>query len=69
MMAADVDTSYPYPLMEQLSTVQRVILFGAAALLMTGSTVMLKWLYGKVNGLQGEEKRSTPGNVKGEKAS
>lgn len=33
---------------------------------MTGSTIMLQWLYGKVNGLQGAEKRSTPNNIKGE---
>jgi hypothetical protein len=33
---------------------------------MTGSTVMLQWLYGKVNGLTAAEKRSVPGNVKGE---
>jgi hypothetical protein len=29
-----------------------MFLFGGAALLMTGSTFMLKWLYGKVNGLE-----------------
>lgn len=55
--------------MDQLNTAQRLVLFGGAALLMTASTIMLKWLYGKVNGLQGEEERSVPGNVKGEKAS
>ena len=33
---------------------------------MTLSTGMLQWLYGRVNGLQGAEKRSTPANIKGE---
>jgi hypothetical protein len=33
---------------------------------MTGSTLMLKWLYGRVNGLQGAENRSRPGHIKGE---
>jgi hypothetical protein len=58
--------SYPYPLFEKLDTLQRAILFTIAALTMTGSTVMLQWLYGRVNGLQGEEKRSHPSNIKGE---
>lgn len=51
-----------------MDTAQRVTLFGGAALLMTGSTIMLKWLYGKVNGLQGAQKRSHPANIKGEKS-
>lgn len=33
---------------------------------MTASTIMLKWLYGRVNGLQGAQKRATPANIKGE---
>ncbi|CZR51080.1 related to UPF0641 membrane protein PJ4664.05 [Phialocephala subalpina] len=57
---------YPYPLFAALDTTQRVVLFTGAALTMTGSTVMLQWLYGRVNGLQGAEKRSTPANIKGE---
>ncbi|TVY82761.1 UPF0641 membrane protein [Lachnellula suecica] len=57
---------YPYPLFGQLNTVQRVILFTGAASMMTASTVTLRWLYGRVNGLQGAEKRSTPANIKGE---
>ncbi|KAF8847854.1 integral membrane protein-like protein [Acephala macrosclerotiorum] len=57
---------YPYPLFAALDTTQRVVLFTAAALTMTASTVMLQWLYGRVNGLQGAEKRSTPNNIKGE---
>ena len=59
-------SSYPYPLFEQLDTTQRAILFTGAALTMTGSTAMLQWLYGAVNGWQVSEKRSRPGNIKGE---
>jgi hypothetical protein len=58
--------SYPYPLFGKLDTIQRSFLFGGAALMMTASTIMLQWLYGKVNGLQGEQKRSTPKNIKGQ---
>ncbi len=57
---------YPYPLFSALDTPQRIVLFIAAAATMTGSTAMLQWLYGRVNGLTGAEKRSVPGNVKGE---
>ncbi|PQE11657.1 integral membrane protein [Rutstroemia sp. NJR-2017a WRK4] len=57
---------YPYPLFGQLSTVQRAMLFTGAAITMTVSTAMLKWLYGRVNGLQGAQNRSTPSNIKGE---
>jgi len=57
---------YPYPLFGQLDTLQRVILFTAAASTMTASTITLQWLYGRVNGLPGAEKRSTPSNIKGE---
>lgn len=59
-------SSYPYPLFGQLDTTQRVALFTGAALTMTGSTVVLQWLYGRINGLKGAEKRSTPANIKGE---
>jgi len=58
---------YPYPLFGILSTGQRVLLFAFAALTMTASTGLLKWLYGRVNGLQGEQTRATPENVKGKK--
>ncbi|KAG9238541.1 FAR-17a/AIG1-like protein [Amylocarpus encephaloides] len=57
---------YPYPLFGQLNTTQRSILFTMAALTMTASTVMLKWLYGIVNGLQAEQRGSKPSNIKGE---
>ena len=42
---------YPYPIMELLEAWQRVALFAFSALLMTGSTMALKWAYGKVNGV------------------
>ncbi|KAB8302093.1 hypothetical protein EYC80_005544 [Monilinia laxa] len=57
---------YPYPLFGLLDTTQRAVLFTGAALTMTGSTAMLKWLYGRVNGLQGAQHRSTPNNIKGQ---
>ncbi|TVY40705.1 UPF0641 membrane protein [Lachnellula subtilissima] len=57
---------YPYPLFAQLDTIQRTALFTTAALTMTASTMILRWLHGRVNGLQGAEKRSTPNNIKGE---
>ena len=58
--------SYPYPLFEVLDTPRRILLFAGAAAMMTGSTIMLRWLYRKVNRLSAREKRSVPGNVKGE---
>jgi hypothetical protein len=58
--------SYPYPLFEQLNMNQRAAVFAAAALTMTISTGMLQWLYGRVNGLKGAQKKSTPSNIKGE---
>ncbi|KAK3362069.1 FAR-17a/AIG1-like protein [Lasiosphaeria ovina] len=33
-----------------LTTWQRVVLFGFSATMMAGSTIALKWVYGKVNG-------------------
>jgi hypothetical protein len=35
-----------------LSTPQRALLFAVAATLMTGSTMALKWVYGKLNGVE-----------------
>ncbi|KAL1880518.1 hypothetical protein VTK73DRAFT_5718 [Phialemonium thermophilum] len=43
---------YPYPIFEVLNTWQRVLLFSTSAALMTGSTMALKWLYGKLNGIE-----------------
>ncbi|KAI1304687.1 FAR-17a/AIG1-like protein [Xylaria venustula] len=40
---------YPYPIFDLLSTWQRMLLFAFSAFLMTGSTMLLKWLYRKVN--------------------
>jgi len=57
---------YPYPLFGILTTPQRVFLFAGAAMTMTASTAMLKWISGRVAGLKGAEKRSTPANIKGE---
>lgn len=51
----------PYPLLEILTTPQRAGLFIGSALVMTLSTVVLKWLYGKVNGV---ESSSRSGSVK-----
>ncbi|KAI8944160.1 FAR-17a/AIG1-like protein [Xylaria longipes] len=47
---------YPYPIFDILSTWQRALLFAFSASLMTGSTLSLKWLYGKVNGLERSRK-------------
>jgi len=57
---------YPYPLFAVLDMGERVMLFIAAAMTMTTSTLLLQWLYEQVNGLQGAKKRSTPANIKGE---
>ncbi|TGJ84129.1 hypothetical protein E0Z10_g4635 [Xylaria hypoxylon] len=43
---------YPYPIFDILNTWQRAALFAFSAFLMTGSTMLLKWLYGKANGLE-----------------
>ncbi|KAI1202408.1 FAR-17a/AIG1-like protein [Nemania serpens] len=43
---------YPYPIFEMLSTWQRATLFALSAFLNLGSTMSLKWLYGKANGLE-----------------
>ncbi|KAK6072520.1 integral membrane protein [Seiridium cupressi] len=43
---------YPYPIFDMLSTWQRVALFSVSALVMTGSTMVLKWVYGKANGIE-----------------
>lgn len=52
---------YPYPLFALMNTNQRIGLFVGSAVFMTLSTIMLKWVYGKINGL---EKESRSGNVK-----
>lgn len=52
---------YPYPLFELLNTPQRVGLFVGSAAVMGLSTLVLKLLYSKVNGVEVE---SVPGKVK-----
>jgi hypothetical protein len=49
-----VDTlcRYPYPLLELLSTSQKLFLGIISAALMTGSTMGLTWVYGRVNGVE-----------------
>ncbi|KAJ0162003.1 UPF0641 membrane protein [Colletotrichum tanaceti] len=47
---------YPYPIFDVLNTVQRVGLFTFSAGLMTASTSLLKWLYGRFNGYEQMEK-------------
>ena len=56
---------FPYPLFEQLETAPRIALFASAALLMAGSTMVLKWVYGSMNGkilevLQAEQDKKKP---------
>ncbi|KAM7214693.1 FAR-17a/AIG1-like protein [Rhypophila decipiens] len=43
---------YPYPIFELLTTGQRVALFTFSAMLMTSSTLLLKWVYGALNGVE-----------------
>lgn len=52
---------YPYPLFVILDTTQRAGLFLGSAIVMTLSTVILKWLYGRVNGVEDE---SQPGHIR-----
>ncbi|KAF3017388.1 hypothetical protein G7054_g13301 [Neopestalotiopsis clavispora] len=47
---------YPYPIFALLSTWQRAALFSSSALVMAASTMGLKWLYGKLNGIEDPEK-------------
>ncbi|KAI1386989.1 FAR-17a/AIG1-like protein [Hypoxylon trugodes] len=55
---------YPYPIFELLNTWQRALLFTFSASLMTGSTMLLKWTYGKINGIE-EFKKEAVGNPAG----
>jgi len=43
---------YPYPIFDLLTVPQRAVLFTVSGLLMSGSTMGLKWVYGKVNGIE-----------------
>jgi hypothetical protein len=56
---------YPYPIFEALPTPGRVGLFSLSALVMALSTITLKWLFGRVNGLGNPIKpQSRPGDIK-----
>ncbi|TLS26300.1 hypothetical protein PpBr36_05226 [Pyricularia pennisetigena] len=43
---------YPYPILGLLNTAQRAVFFAFCAGLEASSTMALKWLYGKVNGIE-----------------
>lgn len=60
-------TRYPYPIFHVLNTWQRAALFGSSAFVMTGSTMGLKWIYGKINGVEKfkREAVSKPAGIKG----
>lgn len=53
---------YPYPLFDKLNSTQRVALFGGSAVVMTGSTIMIKWLYRRING--GSDRISRSGSIR-----
>ena len=53
---------YPYPLFALLDNTQRMVLFGASAVLMAVNTAVLKWVYGRVNGF-GRGRGVKPGGV------
>ncbi|KAI9053799.1 hypothetical protein LZ554_002748 [Drepanopeziza brunnea f. sp. 'monogermtubi'] len=57
---------YPYPLFAALGTGSRIVLFTGAALLMTGSTVMLQKLCTLVNGRQPADRSQAPSSIKEE---
>ncbi|KAL7628214.1 hypothetical protein AAE478_002413 [Parahypoxylon ruwenzoriense] len=58
---------YPYPIFDILSTWKRMLLFTFSACLMTGSTMILKWTYGKVNGIEQFKKEAVadPAGIRG----
>ncbi|KAI4600163.1 hypothetical protein KJ359_001265 [Pestalotiopsis sp. 9143b] len=43
---------YPYPIFALLSAGQRALLFSSSAVVMAASTMGLKWLYGRINGVE-----------------
>ncbi|KAG0157203.1 hypothetical protein PDIDSM_4388 [Penicillium digitatum] len=56
---------YPYPIFEALPTSGRIGLFTLSAVIMTLSTITLKWLHGRVNGFGNPMKpQSRPGDIK-----
>lgn len=50
--------SYPYPIFTVLSTPQRVALFVGSGFTCALSTMGLKWLYGKINGIEKLQKEA-----------
>lgn len=57
---SDIDAlaRYPYPLFHVLTTAQRVALFTGSGITCAVSTVGLKWLYGKINGIDRFQKEA-----------
>jgi len=51
-IALTLANRYPYPIFDILSTWQRGMLFTFSSIVMSGSTMALKWLYGKLNGVE-----------------
>ncbi|KAH9908676.1 FAR-17a/AIG1-like protein [Xylariomycetidae sp. FL2044] len=60
---------YPYPIFDILSTWQRAFLFTFSALMMSTSTMILKWFYGKVNGIESFKREAVrdPAGVRAKK--
>ncbi|KXJ91960.1 FAR-17a/AIG1-like protein [Microdochium bolleyi] len=55
---------YPYPIFDILSIPQRAMLFALSALIMTGSSAGLKWVYGKVNGYESLKREAVGGSTR-----
>ncbi|PSR99420.1 FAR-17a/AIG1-like protein [Coniella lustricola] len=51
--------TYPYPIFTVLSTPQRIMLFVGSGVTCALSTMGLKWLYGKVNGIDKMQREAT----------
>jgi hypothetical protein len=58
----EVNKFYPYPIFDEVGFEGRVALFVGSAVVMSGATILLSWLYGVVNGKQVVNERS--GRVK-----
>jgi hypothetical protein len=58
----DQNKFYPYPIFDEVGFEGRVGLFAGSAVVMASATVLLRWLYGVVNGTSVGRER--PGNVK-----
>ena len=48
---------YPYPMMDQFSATQRVVIFVASAGLLTASSSGLQWVHGKIHDPTGKKLR------------